>query len=134
MLRSQTALLLAKAQLVDNRTVDEYVIEAWYEVVAGLDYDDAMSALTEHRRTSTEYLTPAHIVDGVRAIRKARLDRGTNAEGIPDADPDDVTAYLAALRERRVQIAAGDTGRPVTALIQSTTHQMHHMPTRGDAA
>ncbi len=134
MQRSQTALLLAKAQLVDNRTVDEYVIEAWHEVVAALDYDDAMAALTEHRRTSTEYLTPAHIVTGVRAIRKARLDRGTNSEGIPDADPDDVTAYLAALRERRVQLAAGDTPRPVTALVQATTHQMPQIPRNGDAA
>lgn len=134
MQRSQTALLLAKAQLVDNRTVDEYVIEAWHEIVAPLDYDDAMAALTEHRRTSTEYLTPAHIVAGVRAIRKARLDRGTNAEGIPDADPDDVYSYLTALRERRLRLADGDSGRPVAALVETTAHQMPRVPTRGDAA
>ena len=119
MLRSQTARLLAKAQLIDNRTVDELTIEAWFELVGHLDFDDAMAALTEHRRTSTEWVTPAHIITGVKAIRRARLETGTAIEGEPDADPDDVVAYLAAVRERRQRVAAGEKLRPVAALIES---------------
>lgn len=119
MQRSQTARLLAKAQLIDNRTVDELTIEAWHEVMADVDYDDAMEALSVHRRTSTDWVMPAHIVTGVKAIRKARLNTGTAIDGIPDADPDDVVAYLDALRARRLRIASGqdETPRPVAALI-----------------
>lgn len=117
MTRSQTARLLAKAQLIDNRTVDEMTVEAWHEIVGHLDYDDAMEALTEHRRTSTLYLQPAHIIEGVKRLRRARVDLGTAAEGIPDADPDDTTAYLEALRQNRLRVAAGERVRPVMRLI-----------------
>lgn len=127
MQKSQTAKLLGKAALVDNRTVDQLTIEAWHEVIGHLDYDDAMTALTEHRRTSTDYLQPAHIVAGVAKVRRARADRGTAAEGVPDADPDDVAGYLEALRENRVRVAAGQDMRPrpiarLVAQAAKTTH------------
>lgn len=127
MQRSQTAKLLAKAALVDNRTVDAMTVEAWHEAIGHLDYDDAMAALTEHRRTSTEYLQPAHITAGVKKIRAARVDRGTAAEGIPDADPDDIPAYLAALRENRLRVASGHDHRPrpIHQLVAATAQTTH---------
>jgi len=57
----QTGQLLVRASVVDNRRVEEETIHAWHEVLADVDYTDAVDALLEHRRTSTEYLLPAHI-------------------------------------------------------------------------
>jgi len=80
---SQTAKLLAKAQLVDNRTVDAMTVAAWHEIVGPLDFDDAMTALTEHRRASTDYLMPAHIVAGVKRIRAERHSVWNRPTGRP---------------------------------------------------
>jgi hypothetical protein len=72
MLTSETAKLLAKAQLLDNRTVDRATVEAWHEVVGHLDYADALAALTLHRRESTEYLMPSHITKNIPRAKLAR--------------------------------------------------------------
>jgi len=61
---------------------------------------------------------PKDILDGVRRMRRARLDR--EPEAIPDADPDDVAAYLAALREGRFRAAEGEKPREVTKLMRET--------------
>lgn len=69
---SETAKILAKAQLIDNRQVDPQTIKAWHEIVGHLDYRDAMTALNTHRAESTDYLTPAHIIAQARKARRAR--------------------------------------------------------------
>lgn len=127
MQKSQTARLLGKAALVDNRTIDQMTIEAWHEIVGHLDYDDALAALLKHRTESTDYLMPAHIVAGVKAIRKQRADHGTAAEGIPDADPDDVPAYLAALRANRMRALNGQDmrTRPIAQLVAQAATTSH---------
>lgn len=68
----ETKQLLAKAALVDNRTASQAVIMAWQETLADLPYEDALAALTLHRRESTEWLTPAHITGNIRRVRDAR--------------------------------------------------------------
>lgn len=72
MLKSETAMLLAKAALIDNRNIDQATVEAWHEIISDIDYADALQAITNHRRESTEYLTPAHIVAGAKKIRAER--------------------------------------------------------------
>ena len=125
MLRSQVARLLAKATVVDNRTVDEFTVEAWHEILHDVDYDDAMTALTDHRRNKPGvWLEPGHIIEGVRVLRRARLAVGTNIEGIPDADPDDVPAYLEAVRRNRLRVAGGENLRPVASLVDSTVRRL----------
>lgn len=69
MKKSETAALLALAAIVDNRTVipatkdqPSPTVELWHAVIGDLGFQDAVAALHEHRRTSTEYLMPAHIV------------------------------------------------------------------------
>lgn len=57
----QTAALLAKIKLGDNREVTELVIMEWYDTVGHLPYDAAVDAVRVHRRDSTEYLMPAHV-------------------------------------------------------------------------
>lgn len=68
----ETGRILAKAAIIDNRNIDEMTIAAWHEIIGHLDYRDAITALDTHRRESTEYLQPAHIVAGARKAREAR--------------------------------------------------------------
>lgn len=68
----ETAAVLAKAQLVDNRQISELVIREWHDVIGHLQYADAIIAVTNHRRDSTDYLQPAHVVAGARKIRETR--------------------------------------------------------------
>lgn len=58
----EVAKVLAKVQLVDNREVTRLVILEWQDLIGDLDYSEAIEAVREHRRTSTEYLQPAHLV------------------------------------------------------------------------
>jgi hypothetical protein len=78
----ETARILAKAQLVDNRQITELVIKEWHEVIGHLFYEDAYNAVTEHRRTSTEYLLPGHVVAGARRAREAR-ERASRQQALP---------------------------------------------------
>ncbi|MFP7833103.1 hypothetical protein [Marisediminicola sp. LYQ134] len=57
----QTAQLLARASSVDNRRVEQETVLAWHEILEPFDYEQLVAALTLHRRTSTEYLVPAHL-------------------------------------------------------------------------
>ncbi|MBT8161030.1 MULTISPECIES: hypothetical protein [Arthrobacter] len=68
--KSETAKILAKAALIDNRKIDRETVEAWHEVIGHVPYDIAMAALTIHRRTSSDYLVPAHIISNLRKARE----------------------------------------------------------------
>jgi hypothetical protein len=59
--KSEMALLLGKAAAFDQRTVGESDIEAWHECIGDLDFKEAMSAVTNHYRYSTDRLMPAHL-------------------------------------------------------------------------
>jgi hypothetical protein len=90
MMPQQLATLLARIQVGDNRKVDEVVILEWDAVVGDLDFDDAIAAVRTHRTESTEYLTPAHVVAGVRKIRALRtraerIQRSAQQRAIPKA-------------------------------------------------
>lgn len=84
--RSHTALVLAKIAALDSRSLDDPkgtttpILDTWHELIGHLRFEDCMQAVTEHRRESTEWLLPAHIITRVKAIRAARIDR------IPEAD------------------------------------------------
>lgn len=73
MLKSEVATLLGKAALIDNRRVDPMLVEAWWEILTDVEFEDAMAALTRHRRESTEYLMPGHIVAGAKRARSERV-------------------------------------------------------------
>jgi len=82
--KSETAKILAKAALIDNRRIDRETVEAWHEVIGHIPYDVAMTALTIHRRTSSEYLMPAHIIAN---LRKARDQQSVEANRRRALDP-----------------------------------------------
>lgn len=107
---AETAQLLALVAAYDRRTIGRADVQAWHVVLAEVSYDDARTVVTGHYATQTAWIMPAHIVDGVRRIRSERL-AGLDAL-LPDADPDDIHAWLKAYRRQIADAAAGR--EPVT--------------------
>lgn len=72
MKKSEVLKLLTIASAFDSRRPTDEQIDAWYSVIGDLDYHDAEAAVREHYRRSTEWLMPAHIVEGVAWIMNER--------------------------------------------------------------
>ncbi|QTF71258.1 hypothetical protein [Arthrobacter woluwensis] len=90
--KGDTARLLSKAALVDNRIISPETVEAWHEIVGHLDYRLALEALRIHRTTATDYLMPAHIIANTCKAREELelADRKQRAIEPPkELDPDD---------------------------------------------
>lgn len=96
--------VLGFAALYDNRTLGEAEVRAWHLIVGHLDTDDARQAIAEHYGQTRDRLMPADLLRRGRRIRDQRTG-ATDGPGlpahVPDADPADVPAYLAAIREGR---------------------------------
>ncbi len=71
----ETARVLAKIQLGDNRNIDQLTIQEWHDSIHFLEYEDAVSAVTMHRRESAAYLMPVHIIANARRIAQDRSMR-----------------------------------------------------------
>jgi hypothetical protein len=69
---NETANVLAKIQLGDNREITPLVIQEWHDTIGDLPYADAVEAVRMHRRDTTAYLMPAHIRENVRVIQRRR--------------------------------------------------------------
>lgn len=69
----EVTMLLTRIQVLDNRQVDQLTIEAWEPLMDGVDYEDAVSAVNTHFRTSEKYLLPAHVVDGAKEAKRRRI-------------------------------------------------------------
>lgn len=82
-------MLLARIQVLDNRQVDQLTIEAWSPLMADVDYAAAVNAVNEHFRSSTAYLVPAHIVQGVDRVRRLSLPQTMSPEAIECCDVGD---------------------------------------------
>lgn len=68
----ETGQLLTVAAAFDNRHVTTETAVAWHEVLKDVDLQDALVAVREHHKSSTEYLMPAHVVAGARRERERR--------------------------------------------------------------
>jgi hypothetical protein len=107
---SDAAAALARAAAFDRRTVGEVEARAWAEAFPHFTVDEVVAAIVEHYRATTDFLMPAHVAAIVGRTRAARAQewRTANPHMVPDADPDDVPAYLAALRSGRLVDANRD--------------------------
>lgn len=70
--RVEVSKLLTRASAIDNRIVTEETVAAWWELLGMVEYDLAVEAVNEHFRKSTDYLLPAHIIQGARIARDRR--------------------------------------------------------------
>jgi hypothetical protein len=103
---STAAMVLAKAAAFDPTfpKPDAMILAAWSEALAGINPQSALNAVTAHYRASSVRIMPADVLRIVRAQPRPVTD----AHMVPDADPDDVPAYLAALRSGRLVDANRD--------------------------
>lgn len=124
---AETAELLGLCAAFDRRTVGKTDVLAWQTVLADIDLHAAKRAVTAHYATETRWIMPADIRTTVANARaEAAADYqgpGLSAE-IPDADPDDIPAYLAALRAQKTRAADGLKPRPIGALLARAVHQL----------
>lgn len=105
---SEAAALLAMMAAYDRRTIGESDALAWSQALHDINFADAQFVVNEHYRTSSDWLMPVHVVSAVRRLRRDRLERTLP---MPDADPDDVQAWLA---ECRADIHAIADGQEIT--------------------
>lgn len=72
--REEAAYLLGIIALGDNRQLSNELTEYWRGLLPDIRLEDAVQAVAVHRRESTDYLQPAHIVRLVRAERARRIN------------------------------------------------------------
>jgi hypothetical protein len=65
--------VVAKIQLGDNRQVDRLVLEYWWELIGPVHYEDALAAVSMHRREKPGvWLEPGHVIAGAKRAREIR--------------------------------------------------------------
>jgi hypothetical protein len=107
--------------LCPQQKFDEYTPDAWHDVLGDWPLDAARAAAAAVAKQQP-FVSPAEIIGEIRKQRDANADSfqgpGLPAE-IPDADPDDVRGYLAAVKAQRTRAADGIEmkRRPVAELI-----------------
>lgn len=92
--RLETERLVRKVAVLDNRTVNDAVIDAWRDVVGHVSYEVAERALIKARQDpNIQYLEPKHVVAKAREAiielnEEARqLARTAEDEGRADPEP-----------------------------------------------
>ncbi|AJT67421.1 hypothetical protein T261_5805 [Streptomyces lydicus] len=106
----ETVMLAAyvHAQCPQQR-FDEYTPDAWHDVLHPYTLAEARIAVATRISAGHAFVAVGEIIT---EIRRARRERAKDFQGpglaaqVPDADPDDVHAYLAALRQQRYRAAA----------------------------
>lgn len=110
----EAAALLAIASSFDNRAQNSAATRAWAEALADVDFGDAQTAIVNHYATSREWIMPADVLNGVRAIEAERVHEAPNVYELEP--PTWVTelegeafdaAYLAWIKEQGRRARAG---------------------------
>lgn len=112
--------------LCPQQKFDEFTPDAWHDVLGGYPLAEARTAAAAVAGRQP-FVSPAEIIT---VIRQRRGDNARDIQGpglpaaIPDANPDDVPGYLAAVRAQRTQAADGQqlTPRPVLELLAGVGH------------
>lgn len=92
-------MLLGKIQAGDNREVSQVIVAEWHDTIGHLNFADAVEAVRLHRQNSTDYLMPAHVVAGAKAVSRERVMREPLEAGHLSAPkPDNFEALVAAKR------------------------------------
>jgi hypothetical protein len=113
-------LLLAYIASIDRREIKEGDALVWADLLDDIPFEAAKAAVREYYREESRWVTPAEVRRRALAARKAWKRSTTAPPGpgaVPDADPDDVAAYLRAEREGRWRVDTELHPRPVAALL-----------------
>lgn len=102
--KSELSFLLTAIYVYERRetAVSQIEVEAWYQILEDVDFEDAKKVVTEHFSESDRRLSPAAIRTGARAIAATRKPPESPAERmkVPNADPDDPKAFIKALKAK----------------------------------
>lgn len=123
--------------LCPQQKFDEFTPDAWHDVLGSYPLAESRAAAAAVARKQP-FVSPAEII---AEITRCRGENASDFQGpglaaeVPDADPDDVPAYLAALRAQRTRAADGMElkRRPVAELIAGVVDSFGDIPT-SDAA
>ncbi len=75
MLKTECADLLREVAAIDNRTLSQETLQAWYAVIGYLPYETALKALHAARKDErVTWLEPKHIVAYSKEDRLAKQD------------------------------------------------------------
>lgn len=86
---TETDQLLTIIYQLDKRIIDDATVLVWQEILEDLPFADCVQATTQHFRESTDYLMPAHVVAGARAIQRNRIRQHREALAIESAPVED---------------------------------------------
>jgi hypothetical protein len=93
MLKTETERLVRKLAVLDNRTVNDGVVDAWHELVAHLSYQVAELAVRKARQDVTiNWVEPKHVLakahDAARELneeaRRLAREAEENGTGAPE--------------------------------------------------
>lgn len=104
MIEPEAFQLLTLASARDGRNVSQAVAKVWADDLATIDLRDAVQAAKEHYQESTDWLMPAHVIQGVRRIkersRRERLADEWLLEALAENPALDVSGWWARLARR----------------------------------
>lgn len=92
--------LLTVAATLDNRSINEFTVQAWFEVIGHLDFEEAREALYDHYATSTAWLMPAHLNDLVKAQRERAYQERLRREQFEAREQADRLALVRGTEDR----------------------------------
>ncbi|MFE2164833.1 hypothetical protein ACFXB3_07135 [Streptomyces sp. NPDC059447] len=118
--------------LAPQQKFDEYTADAWEDVLGDYPLEAARRAAATVARRQP-FISPAEIIE---VIEQQRAENASDFQGpglpaeVPDADPDDPIAYIAALRAQRYRAADGHElkPRPMKQLMAGITRQIPKQP------
>lgn len=122
----QIPQLIKQVSYADPRLLPEDPAELmglaalWAIVLADVPAEYAMTAVGEHYAQSPYPIKPSDIADRWRTTVRNRM-RADNETEAPAADPDQPTAYIAALRYSRTRVAQGSV--PPRAIPARADHE-----------
>lgn len=97
---AEATILLGGIAAFDNRKPDENAAKMWALALDGLRLEDCAQAVTQHFRTSTDYLMPVHIRSLVRQLRAKRITTAGDLTPPPNLGVIETNRWLSQARRR----------------------------------
>ena len=123
------ARVLAACSLYDYRfgQPSKDVVAAWFKALRDLDGDDAVEAVARHYAVSPDRIMPAHVRQGVNAIREERRRREpAPARALPSRFEDDIN------REVRMERGAASARQVLGPLLEHIATNRPELPSAMD--
>lgn len=117
--RETVTIVRAIAAACPSQAMDEHTAEMWHELLGDLTHGDCVNAV-KRLGQRLRYIAASDIRAEVAAIHRERADADHDHRP-PPVDPDNVPAYVEALRRRSRMVAAGEV-EPTRPAIEGTPH------------